>query len=157
MPSLSPHWSQKYLFDSYYDTCSLTENPDEVQEAYEPLLPESFATILGYRNKRVCKEDVISWLITWRGETYYSYNELQPITKEQPQFMPYLETRNGGEKFYALMERGKMSGFKTKLQRYSDKLKHKGQSGWSDIRRWDVKIENDESLYFQMVSATPVR
>jgi|GEM_PF-333505 len=157
MPTLSPHWSQKYLFDSYYDTCQMTENPEEIQDAYTPLLPEGMAGWFGYENKRVCREDVISWLITWRGETYYSYNELQPITKEQPQFMPYLETRNRGEKFYALMERGKLSGFKSKLERYSDKLKRKGQAGWTNIDGWDVKIENDESLYFQMVSATPIR
>ncbi len=157
MPSLSPHWSQKYLFDSYYDTCQLSENPEEIQTAYTPLLPAGLAASFGYNNKRVCHEDVISWLITWRGETYYSYNELQPITKEQPQFMPYLEARNHGEKFYALMERGKMAGFKSKLQRYSDKLKRKGQRGWRDVKSWDVKVENDESRFFQMVSATPVR
>lgn len=158
MPTLSPHWSQKYLFDSYYDSCELVPNPEEVQAAYTPLLPEGLAhSAFGYYNKRVCKEDVISWLITWRGETYYSYNELQPITKEQPQFMPYLETRNHGEKFYALMERGKMSGFKSKLDRYSDKLKRKNHPGWGDIKSWNVKIENDESLYFQMISATPTR
>lgn len=157
MPSLSPHWSQKYLFDSYYDTCNLTVNPPEIAEAYEPLLPASVAAAFGSDSKRVCKEDVISWLITWRGETYYSYNELQPITKEQPQFMPYLETRNHGEKFYALMERGKMSGFKSKLERYSEKLTRKSHPGWDGITGWDVKIENDESLFFQMVSATPKR
>jgi hypothetical protein len=161
MPSLSPHWSQKYLFDAYYDTCTLETNPDEIEDAYTPVLArvglESLATYLRYHNKRVCREDVISWLITWRGETYYSYNELQPVTKEQPQFMPYLEERNHGEKFYALMERGKMPGFKTKLESYTDKLRRKGAAGWTGIKRWDVRIENDESLYFQMVSATPQR
>lgn len=151
MPKLSPHWSQKYLFDSYYDTCTLVENPKEIEEAYEPLL---FQT--GH-NKRVCREDVISWLITWRGETYYSYNELKPINKEKPQFMPYLEEWNKGRKFYALMERGKKAGFESKLKQYSDKLKRKGLSGWKDIKDWKVEIINDESLYFQMVMATPVR
>jgi 4-amino-4-deoxy-L-arabinose transferase-like glycosyltransferase len=161
MPSLAPHWSQKYLFDAYYDTCSLAENPEEVERAYTPVLAhlglEGFSRTLGYERKRVCEEDVISWLITWRGETYYSYNELQPIAKAAPQFMPYLETRNGGERFYVLMERGKLGAFKTKLQTYSDKLKRKKLKGWANIDHWDLKVECDESLFFQMVSATPVR
>lgn len=185
MPSLSSHWSQKYLFDAYYDTCTPAGQhadippslewideaihtgafeaglDDEVHAAFTPILStvglQGLARDLRYNMKRVCQEDVISWLITWRGETYYSYNELQPVTKEQPQFMPYLEERNRGKKFYALMERGKMSGFKSKLTSYSDKLKRKGARGWTDIESWDVKLENDESLFFQMVSATPIR
>ena len=162
MPTLSPHWSQKYLFDSYYDTCTPAEVDSEVVEAYTPLLVdigmEGIARdVFRYNNKRVCEEDVISWLITWRGETYYSYNELQPITKEAPQFLPYLEERNHGEKFYALMERGKKGGFKSKLEAHSKALKAKRVRGWSEIESWDVRIECDESKYFQMVSATPLR
>ena len=161
MPSLAPHWSQKYLFDSYYDTCTRAEIPEEVAEAYTPWLVdmglEDIAKdVFRYENKVVCEEDVISWLITWRGETYYSYNELQPITKEKPQFLPYLEERNHGKKFYALMERNKMSGFKSKLETYSKKLKRQGSRGWKTIDSWDVKVECDESKYFQMISATPV-
>ena len=71
--------------------------------------------------------------------------------------MPYLEERNGGNKFYILMERGKMPSFKSKLLNYSNKLKRKGLKGWTSINSWDLKIECDESLYFQMVSATPLR
>ena len=160
MPTLSPHWSQKYLFDAYYDTCTLDENTEEVDEAYTPMLARiglsSVSDYFRHQPKRVCREDVISWLITWRGETYYSYNELQPITTEQPQFMPYLEERNHGEKFYALMERGKMGAFASKLKSYSDKLKRKGVAGWTTIDDWEVRVEADESLYFQMVSATPI-
>jgi 4-amino-4-deoxy-L-arabinose transferase-like glycosyltransferase len=161
MPTLSPHWSQKYLFDAYYDSCTLVENSPDVEKAYTPVIAhmglEGTAKALGYENKRVCTEDVISWLITWRGETYYSYNELQPIAKAAPQFMPYLETRNGGKRFYVLMERGKLGAFKTKLQTYSDKLKRKKHAGWEDIERWDLEVECNESQFFQMVSATPVR
>ncbi len=161
MPALSPHWSQKYLFDAYYDTCTRVPNPPEVEEAYEPWLAkmglEGVARYFRYHNKRVCREDVISWLITWRGETYYSYNEIQPITKEKPQFMPYLEERNHGQTFYALMERGKKGGFKSKLESYTKKLRRKGLAGWKDIKSWKIDVVNDESQYFQMIRATPVR
>lgn len=159
LPSLSPHWSQKYLFDAYYDTCTRVANTEEIDEAYRPLLAsagfEGLARSLGYEDKIVCEEDVISWLITWRGETYYSYNELQPITKEAPQFLPYLEERNHGEPFYVLMERGKMSSFKSKLDGYTHKLRRKGLEGWKDVEGWDVEVVHDESQYFQMVKAVP--
>ena len=161
MPSLAPHWSQKYLFDAYFDTCTRLENPPEIDEAYRPLLAdlgfESLARETGYQEKIVCEEDVISWLITWRGETYYSYNEVQPIEKEAPQFLPYLEDRNHGEPFYVLIERGKISGFKSKLQGYSDKLRKKKHKGWGDIERWEVEVVGEDSKYFQMVRANPVR
>ena len=161
MPSLTPHWSQKYLFDTYYDTCSRVPLPEEVEEAYTPVLArvglESVARALRWQPKTVCQEDVVSWRITWRGETYYSYNELQPITKENEQFLPYLEERNHGEPFFVLMERGKAPGFRTKLQRYSDKLRNKGKARWRDIQSWEVEVVNDENLYFQMVKVTPVR
>jgi 4-amino-4-deoxy-L-arabinose transferase-like glycosyltransferase len=161
MPSLSPHWSQKYLFDSYFDSCTRVKNSPEIQEAYRPILAdlgfESLARKTGYSDKIVCEEDVISWLITWRGETYYSYNEVQPIEKEAPQFMPYLEDRNHGEPFYVLIERGKVSGFKSKLQGYSDKLRKKKHRGWTDIERWEIEIVGEDSKFFQMVRANPIR
>ena len=185
MPMLSPHWSQKYLFDSYYDTCTRETNTAEVDQAYRPWLVslgmEGLASYFRYHPKRVCQEDVISWRITWRGETYYSYNELQPITKEAKQFQPYLEERNHAQKFYALMERGSHTQLKSKLDRATAQLRRKGlnalrtcksrcaidvkckaacdrdRSPWSDVTTWKVKIENGESAYFQMVSATPQR
>ena len=163
MPSFSPHWSQKYLFDTYYDACTRVDNPSEVDDAYEPLLAKiglgSLARSLGWEGKVVCKEDVISWRITWRGETYYSYNELKPITKEANQFLPYLEEMNHGKTFYVLMERGKSKtdGFKNKLRTYSDKLRRKGVKGWEDIDEWEVEILDASSVYFQMVRAKPIR
>jgi 4-amino-4-deoxy-L-arabinose transferase-like glycosyltransferase len=161
MPMLSPHWSQKYVFDSYYDSCTRLKNSAETEAAYRPLLAdlgfESLARSTGYSEKIVCEEDVISWLITWRGETYYSYNEVQPIEKEQPQFMPYLEERNHGEPFYVLIERGKVAGFKSKLQGYSDKLRKKELEGWTDIESWEVDVVGEDSRFFQMVRADPIR
>ena len=163
MPSFTPHWSQKYLFDTYYNSCTRAENPPEVDDAYTPLLArvglEGVAEFFGWEGKIVCEEDVISWRITWRGETYYSYNELKPITKEANQFLPYLEEMNHGKPFYVLMERGKSKtdGFKTKLTTYSNKLRQKGSPGFADIDEWTVEILDASSVYFQMVKATPVR
>ncbi|MGM0578984.1 MAG: ArnT family glycosyltransferase [Myxococcota bacterium] len=161
MPTLSPHWSQKYLFDAYYDSCERVENPPAVREAYTPFVADiglpGVARFFRWEQKKVCEEDVISWRITWRGETYYSFNELQPIGKVAEQFLPYLENRNHGQTFYALMERGKMAGFENKLESYSNKLRRKGVEGFGDIRDWDVEVIEDSNLYFQMIRAEPVR
>ncbi|PIE19888.1 MAG: hypothetical protein CSA66_01945 [Proteobacteria bacterium] len=171
MPMLTPHWSQKYLFDAYYETCTKIPLDDYTIEAFEPLTVKlgltdideeassaSYTTgLFRGQYKTMCEEDVISWLITWRGETYYSWNELKPIAKKEPQFMPYLRDFNGGKKFYVLIERGKHSSFRSTLKSNSDKLKREGRAGWTDITDWTVNVENDENKYFQMVSATPVR
>lgn len=170
MPSLTPGWSQKYLFDSYYRTCNKLPLTQDTIDAYEPFTvklgidsldedaPGAWTTSL-FRGqyKTICEEDVIGWLITWRGETYYSWNELKPIEKKEEQFEPYLRDFNGGKKFYILIERGKTASFKSSLVSISNKLKKEGVTGWTDIRDWDVEVENDENLYFQMASATPLR
>ena len=159
MPSLSPHWSQKYLFDAYYDTCTPIPNDEETDRAYQPLLAQmglgSVSDYLRAETKKVCDEDVIAWRITWRGETYYSFNEVQPIIKEKTQFKPYLEERNGGKKFYVLMERGNESRLKSRLNAISNELRKSGHRDFASIKSWTTQVENDENAYFQMVSATP--
>ena len=171
MPSLTPGWSQKSLFDSYYQSCHKLPLTQDVIDAYEPFTVKLGLTSLDpeqskgawttglFRGqyKTVCEEDVIGWLITWRGETYYSWNELKPIEKKESQFGPYLRDFNGGKKFYILIERGKTASFKSDLVSESNKAKKEGVKGFTDIRDWDVKVENDENLYFQMASATPIK
>ena len=64
MPTLSPAWSQRYLFEDYFKRCELMENSEDVNSTYTPALkkiglgfiPDS----LGYFNKRVCREDVVA-------------------------------------------------------------------------------------------------
>lgn len=160
MPTLTPHWSQKYLFDAYYDTCKQLPESDYIREGYEPLLEKVglgfVSDYLRSEPKRVCEEDILAWLITWRGETYYSYNELKPIGKKET-FLPYMEQINGGRKFYVITEKGKQSAIKSEAKAATDTLKAKGVAGFTDIKDWEVKVENDESLFFQTVSATPIR
>lgn len=160
LPSLTPHWSQKYLFDSYYDTCKQLPQSDYVRDAYEPFVSKIGLDFLAdhFRSepKRICEEDILAWLITWRGETYYSYNELKPIAKRE-HFQPYMEQMNGGRKFYVITEKGRQSTIKSEAKAASDALKAKGIPGFEDIKDWEVKVENDESMFFQTVSATPIR
>jgi 4-amino-4-deoxy-L-arabinose transferase-like glycosyltransferase len=160
LPMLTPHWSQKYLFDAYYDTCNQLPESEYVREAYEPLLEKvglgAVSDYLRSEPKRICEEDILAWLITWRGETYYSYNELKPIAKKE-HFLPYMEQMNGGRKFYVITEKGRQSTIKSEAKAATETLKGKGVAGFADIKDWEVKVENDESMFFQTVSATPIR
>lgn len=160
MPMLSPHWSQKYLFDAYYDTCTKLPETEYVSDAFTPLVETIglgfISDHLRSEPKRVCEEDIVAWLITWRGETYYSYNELKALAKQE-QLTPYLEKLNGGQKVYFITERGKQSPVKSALNNSTKALRDKGNPDFADIKDWDVKIENDESLFFQTLSATPIR
>ena len=159
MPMLSPSWSQKYLFEDYYKRCTPVENPPEVEEAFTPILsrmglsfiPEYF----GSTGKRVCKEDVVAWLITWRGETYYTASEIKPLMKAS-QLGAYLETLNKGRPFFALTQAGRGSGLKSSLDRETERLRKAGNPDFVGIKSWDVVTLNEESAYFAMVKATPV-
>ncbi|MCO4760013.1 MAG: glycosyltransferase family 39 protein [Myxococcales bacterium] len=159
MPMLSPSWSQKYLFESYYEDCNLHPNPQAVEEAYTPWIEKAgfdgLVSFFGSEHKRVCKEDIVSWLITWRGETFYSNNEIRPITKEAKQFEPYLREFNKGRAFYVLMERGRTHGFRGKLNRASSKLSGQKAEGWAKIKDWNVELINNESAYFVVGRCTP--
>ena len=97
LPHLSPHWSQKYVFEDYYELCG--DKLEEVEvEAYTPLIKkmglDSLYDYFGATSKRVCPYNITSWLIVWRGETYYSYNELMPLEKKDIQLRPYMEEVN---------------------------------------------------------------
>ncbi|NOZ02108.1 MAG: hypothetical protein GXP54_09495 [Deltaproteobacteria bacterium] len=159
MPMLSPSWSQKYLFDDYFKQCTILENPPEVQDVYEPLLTKAgLGFIPDYFHpygKRVCKEDVVAWLITWRGETYYTNSEIKPLMKAS-QLGPYLETINRGKTFFALTQAGRASGLKTYLDRETAKLRKKGVPEFVNIKGWDVVTINKESHYFNLAKATPI-
>ncbi|TVR02938.1 MAG: glycosyltransferase family 39 protein [Deltaproteobacteria bacterium] len=62
MPTLSPTWSQKELWDTYYRLCT-------------PMPPPPGA----HPMKRYCVEPVVGYRLSWRGETYHTQNEIVPI------------------------------------------------------------------------------
>ena len=161
MPMLTPHWSQRYIFEAYYEDCSPHPNPPAIEEAYTPLLRQAgldgIADFFDSRSKRVCKEDIISWLITWRGETFYSNNEIRPINKEAKQFLPYLRDFNNARTFYVLMERGRTNGFASKLRQQSRTLKGQKASGWVDIDDWKVEVIANDSAFFVLARCVPMR
>lgn len=159
MPMLSPSWSQKYIFEDYFKRCTPEPNPPEVEQAFTPLLSKlGLAFIpeyLGATTKRVCKEDIVAWLITWRGETYYTSSEIKPLMKAT-QLGPYLETLNRGKTFYALTQGGRGTGLKAALDRETERLRKKGLPEWVGIKGWEVVPIHQESAYFSLVRATPI-
>ncbi len=160
LPSLTPHWSQKYLFDAYYDTCTMRPMSEDIRDAYEPWLAKvglgGVADYLRSEPKRICEEDITAWLITWRGETYYSYNELVPLNKKE-QLPTYLEQMNHGRKFYVIAEKGRAQTIRSELKAATETLKKKDLEAFADIEDWEVKAETEENHFFQTLSATPVR
>lgn len=99
MPRLSETWSQKGLWDHYYEVCTRTEGPPGAHEY-----------------KRYCEQPVIAFKLNWRGETFYSQNEVIPI-RDDDDFDHFL-TQVGEETFYGIMEYGRYRGeFQRRLPR----------------------------------------
>lgn len=159
MPSLAPHWSQKYLFEKYYEDCHLHPNPPLVQEAFTPLVRKIglnfIADFFDAKPKRVCNEDIVSWLITWRGETYYSNNEIRPLNKAT-QLAPYLQDMNRGKTFYALAERGRTQALESKVKSESKKLRDEGAAGFVPVKDWNCDVMSNDSAYFVLIKCVPI-
>lgn len=98
MPSISNTWSQKGLWDRYYELCTQIEPP-----------PRS----TWLKDDRYCLESAISYKLNWRGETYYTQNDILPIRNDEE--WAYFKEENGDRCFYAIMEHGRVSSFRNTL------------------------------------------
>jgi 4-amino-4-deoxy-L-arabinose transferase-like glycosyltransferase len=97
MPTISSDWSQKPVWDEYYRRCTRTEGPPGHDE-----------------KKRFCAEQSVSYKLNWRGETYYTQNEVIPITTDED-FNHFLK-QNKDRPFYAIMDQNRFqSEFVRKL------------------------------------------
>jgi len=156
MPMLGPHWSQKYLFDRYYDVCVTAKNSPQITESFTPLIAEDEALTQFFspRGKQVCEEEVISWLLTWRGETFYSNNAIRPIQKENKQFQPYLKEISKGARFFVHIERTRAKGFKSRMDSHLKKLT--ANKHYKGIEEYAVTLEHNENYWFVLLKADPV-
>lgn len=120
--ALSPHWGQKNLHEIYFRARSGPE------------------------------ERLIAWQLNWRGENYYSKNQvivhMQP--KETPQFKAFLR-RHHGERFYLLMEQGRLGSFKAILKSLgvekSLEIVGPGGKAWPDNWIPHFRVERIKVLY----------
>lgn len=92
MPAITPSWSQQGLWDVYYSRCTPIPSPPNAH----PL-------------KRYCEEPVISYRLNWRGETFFTQNEIVPIRSDD-EWAHFLEM-NDGACFYAIMDNGRTRAF----------------------------------------------
>ena len=96
MPTISSTWSQKGLWDTYYDLCTPGEPPPGTHQM---------------KADRYCVDSIISYKLVWRGETYYSMNEVIPIREDAD--WTYFREHNDDRCYYALMERARVSSFRS--------------------------------------------
>lgn len=95
MPAISSTWSQKGLWDAYYAQCTRIEGPPGA-----------------HRFKKFCEEPAIAFKLNWRGETFYTQNEVMPMSKDND--FDYFLEQYGDETFYGIME---YSSFRGSFQR----------------------------------------
>ena len=181
LPLLSPHWSQKYVFEDYYDQCG-PRLKHTLEDDYRPLLDNlglgDFTKSLGATMKRVCPDNITSWLIVWRGETYYSYNELMPLEKKDKQLRPYIEEINpqlktlpascgGGQRlcpspFYVFMENRNANSSSSIASQVNDEVKKIRKDGKPAVRealetldRFEAVKIHFENDFFTLFKLTP--
>jgi 4-amino-4-deoxy-L-arabinose transferase-like glycosyltransferase len=120
MPRVATTWSQKGLWDRYYELCTQIEPP-----------PRS----TWLKNDRYCLESAISYKLNWRGETYYTQNDILPIRNDEE--WAYFKEQNGDRCFFAIMEHGRVGGFRGTLPAE---------------QRDSVLVVHDENIKFALVS-----
>ncbi len=182
LASLSPHWSQKYVFEDYYDLCG--DRLEEVEEeAYAPVIKhlgmDGLYDYFQGTSKRVCPYNITSWLIVWRGETYYSYNELLPLEKKDIQLQPYLAEVNPvmqalpddcalrrklcPRKFFVFMENRKSntessvaSGVNSQSRKIQKDNASPAQDAYRDVEKWQAQEVSNENDFFTLFEVNPV-
>jgi hypothetical protein len=121
MPTISPTWSQQGLWATYYERCTQVEPP----RGTHPM-----------KTGRYCEESAIAYELNWRGETYYTMNEVLPVADDED--WDYFMEGNGDRCFYAIMERSRLGGFRNALPA---------------PQRASVRVEHDDNIKFILASA----
>ena len=108
LPKVAVHWSQKGMWDAYYQDCQLY-TPDELPEFETHMLqtasrasqkPEMFP-------KAWCREPVVAFRTNWRGETFYSSNTVVPAI-ETEHLGKFLTEYSDQKPFYLFTERSRV-------------------------------------------------
>ena len=95
MPAISSTWSQQGLWDTYYALCTPIDPPPGAH-------PQKY--------DRYCEESAIAYKLNWRGETYYTMNEVLPIRDDEE--WDYFVEMNDGRCFYGIMEQSRVASFR---------------------------------------------
>ncbi len=116
MPTISSTWSQKGVWDAYYSHCDRLEVPEDPTERQKLCSERGDWGICEYYDdkKRYCEQEAIAYKLNWRGETYYTQNEVIPV-RDDDDWDAFVDRRDD-EPFYGIMQRGRYhGGFKRSL------------------------------------------
>jgi len=110
MPEISSTWSQKGVWDAYYSHCDRLDVPEDRTRRRQYCAETGRWNICEYYDdkKRYCEQDAIAYKLKWRGETYYTQNEVIPIRDDQD-WDSFIDRRDE-EPFYGIMQRGRYHG-----------------------------------------------
>ena len=116
MPTISSTWSQKGVWDAYYSHCNRLDVPADPGEREQMCVENDNWSICEHydEKKRYCEEEAIAYKLNWRGETYYTQNEVIPI-RDDKDWDAFVK-QQGKNGFYGIMQRGRYhGGFKRNL------------------------------------------
>lgn len=116
MPEISSTWSQKGVWDAYYSHCNRIDVPEDPTKREQLCAETGNWSICEHydEKKRYCEEEAIAYKLNWRGETFYTQNEVLPLRDNQD-WDSFIERRER-EPFYGIMQRGRYhGGFKRSL------------------------------------------
>lgn len=118
MPKISPTWSQAELWHTYYSLCTRIEGP----RGAHPM-------------KRYCEEPVIGYRLNWRGENFYTQNEIIPIRDDEE--WDYFWEINEERCFYAFTFKGRWSRLRNALP---------------EEHRATIEVVHSDNLKFDLVA-----
>ncbi len=106
LPKVAVHWSQKGMWDRYYELCTKETDHD----AYRAFSLETTMRVPSHLEmfpRALCKEPIVAFRTNWRGETYYSANTVVPAP-ETKHLKPFLEAWGNDKPFFLFTEKNRV-------------------------------------------------
>lgn len=110
LPQISKHWSQRQMWNTYYEMCTKF-GPDETAEYERHMLLQSMRipNRPDIFPQAKCKEPIVAFRTNWRGETFFSANTVIPAP-ETKHLKPFLEQWGNDKPFFLFTERHRVKG-----------------------------------------------
>lgn len=108
LPHVSRDWSQKAMWDAYYEHCSKLQFSSESERTRHFLATASrVPTNRSLFPREVCAEPIIAFRTNWRGEAFYSANTILPAL-EKEHLTTFFETYGTDKPFYVFTEKSRI-------------------------------------------------
>ncbi len=106
LPKVAVHWSQKGMWDRYYELCEKETDP-EAYKAFSLATTSRVPSRLDMFPRAWCKEPIVAFRTNWRGETYYSANTVIPAP-ETKHLKPFLDAWGNDKPFFLFTEKNRV-------------------------------------------------